>query len=46
MPKKVSFAVIGQFFGGDPKLPFFDNLAKKHTQKHYKNRGSAKHFLN
>ena len=33
-------------FGGCPKFPFFDNLAKKRApKKHYKNRGLSKAFF-
>ena len=47
IPKNI-FSVISQmfpFFGGCPKLPFFDNLAKKRApKKHYKNRGFSNPF--
>ena len=37
---------FSSFLGGCPKFPFFDNLAQKiRTQKHYKNRGFSKLFL-
>ena len=41
--KLFSYQSIFFFFGGCPKFPFFDNLAKKAcTQKHNKNRGFSK----
>ena len=46
-PSEVSYQSKFSFvFGGCPKFPFFDNLAKKRApKKHYKNRGFCKAFL-